>query len=227
MKDAAPIVVQAEAEDALPGLGLFIQSLKPAVMNARCRRAEGHVAAWNVARAIFEYAARADVQTRVDAMNRLPDGKLKPGRPKSAHGLAMDAIEAKGLVTRRALEKWVYEWYSPGSDDEPATGIAALLKVKPGCAEKHFAEHVRKPSEPEFVEDLLAKLAEQRGGDTDEPDLPPAKWAEKALKPLMRQFYDASGHPRALPKTKIRALAEQLDNVLEPFGWAVAPKAKH
>lgn len=228
MKAVTPIVVQAEAEDALPGLALFVHGMKNCVMAARKQNAIAHITKWNVARAIFEFSARADVQACVKAMNRQPDGKLKPGRPKTAHGIVMDTMAAKNLVTRRSIEKWVYDWYRPGHGDEAPSGISVLLKLKPGCAEKEFHQLTSQNPDPAFVEDTLEKLSEQRGGESDEPDnLPPAQWADKTLRPLMREFFDPHGNPRVLPKPKVKALAEKLAHVLEPFGWAIAPKAKH
>lgn len=229
MKAVTPIVVQAEAETALPGLAVFVKSVAPTIQVARKSYAEARIAGWNVARSIFEYSARPDVQARVKVLNTGPDGKNKAGRPRTAHGLVMDHLAEQEVVTRRTIEKWVYEWYRPGDKDEPATGVAQILKLKPSCGEKEFHEAVRKtPDTSAFVETVLEGLAEQTGGEAEEPDnLPPAKWADKTLRPLMREFFDAHGNPRVLPKPKVKALAEKLGHVLEPFGWAIAPKAKH
>ncbi|MBE7462304.1 MAG: hypothetical protein HS116_02315 [Planctomycetes bacterium] len=211
MKEPLPIVVQAEAEDSLPGLGLFIQALKPAVVNARHRRAEAHVAGWNVARAIFEYSARADVQARIKQLNYAPNGKMNPGRPKTAHGLVMDAAAERGM-SRKTLEKWVYEWFSPGDKDTEPSGVSVLLKLKPGCGEKQFAENVVAKAKPEYVEELLAKLAEAKGDQT--PQNAADKIKNSALK--IAEYLEVHADRRALD-----LVIKTLEPALERFGYAV------
>lgn len=230
MKAVAPIVVQAEAEVALPGLAHFVKVVTPSIQATRKSYADARISGWNVARQIFEYSARADVQARVKALNTGPDGKNRPGRPRTAHGLVMDHLAQEGVVTRRTIEKWVYEWHRPGDGQSPPMGVAQVLKLKPACSEKDFLDAARKNAADTaaFVESTLEALAAQSGGDQDDPEkLPPTQWADKVAKPILRELTDAQGQPKVVAKARLKALAEKLDAVLDPFGWAVAPKAKH
>ncbi len=215
------LVAKAEVESALPGLAEFCSDFGPRLSLARKTSAEARIQQWDLARRIFEYAARADVQARVAAMNRLPGGNVRPGRPKTAHGLVCDELVRREKIGERTLWRWLAEWYRPGNDSRPAGGISILLKLRCGCPQKEFSAIVSGNS-AERVEGLLAQLSGQGGADESEDESDPRElgreFAQKIFKFMFRRDDNGKIQPRIRTRAETNAFFREANTQLDALG---------
>lgn len=231
MTEPVPIVARAEAECGLPGLADLVKALNPRVRLARSSGAQGHVDAWAVARAVYEYAARADVQMALKVMNHQPDGRVRPGRPKTSHRLVIDELVRAGVVNDRTVRAWVYEWYTPAEDDGEPHGVAVKLQLKPGCPEKEFQEIVARNSKDrlaDWVESLLKGTEE----DTDaavERDIPGPKELADSVAHKLQKFFFINGHPILRTRAQKDAFSKRLNVLFAQMNleWELMPHERH
>lgn len=230
MTEPVPIVARAEAECSLPGMGALIKALQPRVNMARSSGAQGHIDAWSVARAIYEYAARADVQSAVKALNHLPDGRVRPGRPKTAHRLVMDRLVSDNLVTHRTLCRWVYEWFTPAEDGSEPRGVAVKLKLKPGCPEGEFCDIVAQntPRLADWVDGIL-KGTEEDTEAAVERDIPSPKELADAVARKLQAVFFRNGHPVLHTRAQKDAFSKRLNQLFAQMQleWELMPHERH
>jgi hypothetical protein len=166
------LVVKQEGDFAsLPGIEEFVRDMKADLKTAREKNAEARVKSWDVIRRCYEYGQRPDVQARVQALNLLPNGKKKEGRPHSGHTLALEAIAAKSGVTKRTLQNWQVKWLD----------AAAKLGVEPGCPAQELNETFHLT--PAVLADWLDKFDEK-----DAPE-PADDKSKQTFKDLLHSFH--------------------------------------
>jgi len=216
-----PPAIVARAENRadwmkLPGIEEFAARLKQAVQNAREKSAVGRLISWEVIRQCYEYGNRADVRARVAAMNHLPDGSRKNGRPYAGHRLAMEAIAAKCGVHFRTVAKWqesFNEVVNSGQlkpNELNALGAFNPLQVADRLdeIEARIAEKAAKASQAEERE---------RDAPATEGPLPPETYGERLAQSLLhRARLDEAVNPAV-----VRGLLKALCPVLERHGYTV------
>ncbi|MCX7805925.1 MAG: hypothetical protein N3A38_12150 [Planctomycetota bacterium] len=189
----------------LPGIEAFVARWVAPVTAARRKGAEARVEAWDAIRACYEYGKRPEVQAQVAALNRLPDGRAKPGRPHTGHRLAMEALAAKAGIPLRTLESWQREW----------NAASAILGIDSGCDCREFSAIIAENSRdlPGWVESL--RKDEPEDGAAPAPRIEDVVDAAiRRLDALLRRAGEAP-----LRSRRVQAiLAERLAALLARYG---------
>lgn len=235
MSEALPPIVVAAEAPALPGLEAFTTEMRGTILATRAKTAHSRVESWDHARRMYEYGERADVRAAIERMNVLPNGQVRPGRPKTAHHLAADHFVRAGLVAQRTIDRWLAEWYGPATDARPARGVAAALKLTPACSRKEFSAIVAENHPPEgladWVDGLLARLAEQSGGGEAaplEPEEAGRKFAQKLFAFMYLRDADGQLQPRFKGRKEKNAMLREANKQLGELGadWELVPVAR-
>ena len=230
MTEPVPIVARAEVECSLPGLAAFVKGLVAPIKKAREKNAEAHTHGWQVARAIYEYANRSEVQTALKAINHQPDGRVRPGRPKTAHRLAIDELVRQGLVNDRTVRRWVYEWYTPAEEEGEPRGVSIKLELKPDCAEKDLFGTVAQNSSrlADWVEGLL-KDTEEDTAAAVERDIPSPRELADAVANKLEKVFFRNGHPILRTRAQKDAFSKRLNQLFAQMNleWELMPHERH
>ncbi|MCZ7645258.1 MAG: hypothetical protein M5U26_08240 [Planctomycetota bacterium] len=216
----APIVSPAAAAADLPGLGSLCNQLNKAAADAWKADAGARLARLEICRRLCCFGREPAVVAEVERINK-PDGKARPGRPKTGASFALEGLSKTSGVPKRTLERWYAEWRR----------IAKLLGIDLHD-DRSFPEYVKKLAasrgqtpEAWLSERLDAEEELIRKAVEDLLKLPPKKFAEKIVAPvagkLRRLLKTPTGHTRMLDAAQRKALREQLNQALAGTGLAV------
>lgn len=208
MNAVAPVVVAAQEEDALPGLAAFVRQVCGSIVTAHRQSAQARFRTWEVARSIYEYAARPDVAAYIYRMNHPAGGSKRPGRPFSAIALVKKICAKRELLSTRALERWLNEW----------TRVSRLLNLKPSCPASALNAAV-KSELPIFVEGVLDQIRKRSPAEYLTPNA--TRWTEKNTRALRRSLLYEDGNPKPIPRRHLKSLAKHLHRLLKPHGLVV------
>ncbi|MBE7465429.1 MAG: hypothetical protein HS116_18280 [Planctomycetes bacterium] len=215
----APIVASARNAE-LPGLGKLVKDLKPAAVAAWRSDAEARLQRLELCRELCVFGEREEVLAEIEKINR-PDGKAKPGRPKTGYRLAMERLSTESGVPFRTLERWMLEWRR----------FADLIQVDPSHAETlgDFCGHEAKASKMSleaWISSVLDEQVEREArADNDLLQLAPQEFARKLTGPvaarIARLCQTETGHARMLPAPHRKALCNELNAALHRAGLVV------
>lgn len=235
----APAVVPVINEDApapaLPGVTDLVVTLRPLCRDARARNAAAHLAAWRVMALVHAHAQRADVQAKVYELNHLPDGRVRPGRPRAAHRLIIEALARDGVFCSesgktqldehrclRTLDGWHAEWRA----------VAPALGLEPGDSHALFsAWNDAQTDLAERVDAALDKAHEftaRAAADAGQERPDPAALARQFTGWVARHLLDGDGRPRLRGRNELTEFAQAVEAQFESLGLGlvvtVAPK---
>jgi hypothetical protein len=172
----AVIVSPKEVWTHLPGIDSFVSELTPQIQIPRERRAVASVTSWEIIRRCYEYGKREDVKARVAALNRLPDGSAKRGRPYTGHMLAIRAVAAKNGLWLSTVVKWQlsYKRVVNAGEVDPKK-LMFMLRINPS----QLAERVAEIEARLAARELLARRTK--------PELSPEDFGAKMTQRFVRQ----------------------------------------
>lgn len=172
---------------------------------------------YELGRHIVEFSERKEVSGEVGRLNRERQDAKQGGRPLAPHCYVAGMLEEDTGLSKSWLEKCARAFIK---DRESKFELGKQLSMQVAKGKKALNLSTLGNALPN-PERLLP------GGEQEEAKpLTPKEEALRTIKPLKHFFYDPSGNPRARKAAEVRTLAEEINEMLEPYGWAVLPKGK-
>ncbi|MCW8128948.1 MAG: hypothetical protein KIS92_01060 [Planctomycetota bacterium] len=173
---------------------------------------------YELGRSIVEFAERKDVASEVAKINKERKEAKKGGRPLSEHCFVAGMLEQDTGLSKAWLEKCARAFLR---DRESGFALGKKLALTIAAGRKGLDIAALNGPLPD-PERLLPPADGEGDGDGD--GLTPKEEAQRVVKPVQKFFFDKSGNPRLRKAAEVRAIADALNSLLDPHGWAVAPK---
>ena len=173
---------------------------------------------WNRGELIVKYAESEEIRDLVERCNLARQKQKLGGRPLLPHCYVAALLAAKLDCEKAHFERCARVYIK---DRETGFTVGKRMATLIARGEQLSL----KDSQDLFAngERLLPESVESCNGNEK---LTPTEFAAKLTRPMQRMLFDNAGKAMLRPRAEIRAVIERLEDIVEPFGYEILPKAK-